>query len=94
MISVKELFNWLHKVAIDKLLHFIVGLMIAQLGAALFGLFLGAYMKIFFGWILSVLVTMSKEIWDKRHDGVCSYADFSAGFLGAIIGSLILLITL
>ena len=91
MIWIKE---WLYSLKSDKLLHFIVALVIAQAGAAVFGLFMGRFVRIYMGWLLAVIVTLLKEIWDKRHDGVCSKADFAAGFLGALVGAAMLLIAL
>lgn len=88
----KRLKQWLYGLKTDKLLHFIAGMLIAEVAAVLLGLAMGGIMAAFCGWLLSVVVSMAKEIWDKGHDGVCSMADFAAGLFGALVGLAVMLL--
>lgn len=84
--------KWLYDIKADKLLHFIAGLLIAQIASLLFGLFAGCYLRVVLGWLAAVVITLGKEIWDKETGkGVCSLEDFAAGLLGALVGAAIIL---
>lgn len=81
----EKISNWLANIGYDKYLHFIAGLLITQIGAALLG-------SIIIGFIIAVVVGIIKEIMDKYLGGDCNVYDFLATAIGAIVGTLLIVI--
>lgn len=88
-----KLFQWLGKIKADKLLHFICGMIIAQLTA---GLPL-AFHCLHWAWCYLIAAAVAaiagalKELWDGHGHGKACLKDFIATLIGAAVGLLTLL---
>ena len=89
MISGKELFGWLNKIAVDKLLHFICGLLVAQVAFVCLGFAVGKLWSLLGALLISSSVAAVKEAVDVKY-GVPSWDDFGASIIGIFIGLSIL----
>lgn len=88
----KKIKEWVYGIKADKLLHFICGMVIAQVAYGLLVLCCIPLMAWFFGLAAAVVAASLKEWWDFGHQGVPSWKDFIATVIGAIVGLLIMLI--
>ena len=61
MISGKELFDWLNKIAVDKLLHFVCGLLVAQVAFVCLGFAVGKWWSLLGALLISSAVAAVKE---------------------------------
>jgi len=78
--------NWLYKIKSDKLLHFIAGLLIAQVAAAVLLAFTGRLaMSVLLGGTAGLIVALAKELYDKLGHGVPSWSDFFATAIGSLV---------
>ena len=89
MISGKELFGWLSKIAVDKLLHFVCGLLVAQVAFVCLGFAVGKLWSLLGALLISSSVAAVKEAVDVKY-GVPSWDDFGASIIGIFIGLSIL----
>ncbi len=79
--------NWLYKIKSDKLLHFIAGLLIAQVAAAVLLASTGRLaMSVLLGGTAGLIVALAKELYDKLGHGVSSWKDFFATATGSLVG--------
>ena len=90
---VNKIILWLSGIKADKLLHFIAGLLIAEVVAGAFSHFARLYALII-GLVASVVAGYLKEMWDSKHNGVVSDKDFVATVIGGSVGTLVMLIAL
>lgn len=90
MISGKELFGWLNKIAVDKLLHFICGLLVAQVAFVCLGFAVEKWWALLGALLISSAVAAVKEAVDVKY-GVPSLKDFAASMVGIVAGLLIML---
>lgn len=84
MISGKELFDWLNKIALDKMLHFVCGLLVAQVAFVCLGFALPKWACIVLSVVAVAVVGGLKELVDVKY-GVPSWKDFVATMMGAIV---------
>lgn len=89
MISGKELFGWLNKIAVDKLLHFVCGLLVAQVAFVCLGFAVGKWWSLLGALLISSAVAAVKEAVDVKY-GVPSWKDFGASIIGIFVGLSIL----
>lgn len=94
MNIIEKLINVISGVGKDKLLHFMAGLLIAQIIYAIWCLLINkSYAGIIIGFIIAIAAGILKEEYDKKHKGHSFEVwDIIAVFLGAILGSAILFI--
>lgn len=89
---IKKICNWICNIKADKLLHFIAGLLMAQIMCVIMNFIVNGYTSIIIGFIFSCVVCAAKEIvYDllmKR--GTPSIKDFIFGFIGALLGTIII----
>ena len=90
MISGKEFFDWLNKIAVDKLLHFVCGLLVAQVAFVCLGFAVGKWWSLLGALLISSAVAAVKEAIDVRY-GVPSWKDFASSMVGIVVGLLIML---
>lgn len=88
---IERLKSWLYGIKSDKLLHFICGLLIAQVLYALLSIGCTKQVSMLVALILATAVSIVKEIWDIKH-GVPSWKDFIASEAGVIIGLLVMVL--
>lgn len=90
----KKIIEWLYSLKTDKCLHFIAGMVVAQIAFALLRLALPWWWSAFIAFVISVVVGGLKEAWDVKH-GVPNMGDFVATMFGGLVGvSLAINITL
>ena len=89
---VNRIKQWLYAIKADKLLHFIFGMVIAQVAYGLLALHCIPLMAWFFGLAAAAIAGSLKEWWDYGHQGVPSWQDLIATIVGAVVGLLIMLI--
>jgi hypothetical protein len=89
MISGKELFDWLNKIAVDKLLHFVCGLLVAQVAFVCLGFAVGKWWSLLGALLISSAVAAVKEAVDVKY-GVPSWEDFGVSIIGIFVGLSIL----
>lgn len=81
--------NWikrmLSKLKLDKVLHFVCGLLIAQFAFAFFSHFFGMWAAASFAFLTATAASTAKEAIDVKY-GCPSWADFFATEIGAIVG--------
>lgn len=81
----KKIISWLYSLKTDKCLHFIAGMVVAQIAFALLRLALPWWWSAFIAFVIAVVVGGLKEAWDIKH-GVPNVADFVATMLGGLVG--------
>ncbi len=89
---VNKLKTWIYGLKADKLLHFICGMVIAQVAYGLLALRCIPLVSWFLGLAAAAVAALSKEWWDYGHQGVPSWKDLVATLIGAVVGLLIMLI--
>lgn len=89
---VSRILKWLNGIKTDKLLHFIFGLLIAQVLYALLSIGFGKWMSVLGSMFLSSMIAAVKELYDINH-GVASWKDILASVIGIVIGLLIMVIS-
>ena len=90
----KKILDLLYSLKADKCLHFIAGLVVAQIAFALLRIALPWGWSAFIAFVIAAVVGGLKEAWDVKH-GVPNVADFVATMFGGLVGvSLAITITL
>lgn len=84
----KKIIDWLYGIKSDKLLHFIAGLVVAQVAFALLDLATTVWWSAFLAFLVAAVVGGIKEAWDVKH-GVPNVADFVSTMFGGLVGSLL-----
>lgn len=84
----KKIIEWLYGFKSDKLLHFIAGLVVAQIAFALLDLATTMWWSAFLAFLVAAVVGGIKEAWDVKH-GVPNVADFVATMVGGLVGALL-----
>lgn len=84
----KKIIEWLYSLKADKCLHFIAGMVVAQISFALLDLATTMWWSAFLAFLVAAVVGGLKEAWDVRH-GVPNVADFIATMVGGLVGSLL-----
>lgn len=84
----KRIIAWLYSLKTDKCLHFIAGMVVAQIAFALLRIALPWWLSAFIAFVIAAVVGGLKEAWDIKH-GVPNVADFVATMLGGLLGVLL-----
>ena len=84
----KKIIDWLYGIKSDKLLHFIAGIVVAQVAFALLDLATTMWWSAFLAFLIAAVVGGIKEAWDVKH-GVPNVADFVATMFGGLVGALL-----
>lgn len=84
----KKIIDWFYGIKSDKLLHFIAGLVVAQVAFALLDLATSVWWSAFLAFLVAAVVGGIKEAWDVKH-GVPNVADFVATMVGGLVGALL-----
>lgn len=93
--AMKKILRWLNGIKSDKLLHFIAGLLIAQISYALFFIGFAEWLSILLAFGTAACVGGEKELIDwATGSGVPSLSDFLATLVGGAIGSLVVVLIL
>lgn len=87
---IEHIKNWLYGIKPDKLLHFIGGLMVAQVFFVLLNICCVRWVSLLVALLLATIVAGAKELYDIKH-GVPSWKDFIASEIGIGVGLLIML---
>jgi len=91
----KRILRWLNDIKLDKLLHFIAGLLIAQISYALFSIGFVEWLSALLAFGTAACIGGVKEMLDGViNDGVPSLSDFLATLIGGAIGSLVIVLIL
>ena len=77
-------------VSTDKYLHFICGLIIAQVVAQLLSHWLAWWIISTLGFLAAVMAGIAKEYYDKKHGELPERQDALATALGGLLGILLL----
>lgn len=85
---IKRIEKYLCGINADKYLHFIAGLLIAQITFALFSFFAQTWICAIISFFVSVIAGALKEAFDSKY-GVVSWKDFVATAIGGIVGTLL-----
>lgn len=91
--AMKKILRWFNGVKPDKLLHFIAGLLIAQVSYALFSVGFAEWFSVLLAFGIATCVGVAKELLDRVR-GVPSLNDFLATLIGGVIGSLVTVLIL
>lgn len=92
--SMNGIIDWLYSLKTDKCLHFIAGLLVAQIAFALLRLALPLWWSAFLAFLVAAVVGGMKEALDVKH-GIFNTGDFVATMFGGLVGvSLAITITL
>lgn len=89
----KKILKWLNGIKPDKLLHFIAGLLIAQVSYALFSIGFVEWLSVLLAFGTAACIGGVKEMLDMV-SGVPSLSDFLATLIGGAIGSLVVVLIL
>lgn len=93
--AMKKILAWLNSIKPDKLLHFIAGLLIAQVSYALFSIGFAEWLSVLLAFGAAACVGGAKELIDWATDsGVPSLNDFFATLIGGVVGSLVVVLIL
>ena len=84
----KKIIEWLYGLKTDKCLHFIAGIVVAQIAFALLDLATTVWWSAFLAFLVAAVVGGIKEALDVKH-GVPNVADFVATMLGGLVGVLL-----
>lgn len=76
----KEQIQWIRR---DGLLHITV--------SALLVIAISVLLPVWLSVLITLVIGIGKELWDKEHDGVCSWHDVICDLMGLAIGTLITL---
>jgi len=88
----KNLIKKLYEIKVDKILHFICGLIIYEIMFAILIHFITPILSLIIAFIASTAIGAAKEwIYDKKY-GVPNINDFYATEIGIIIGTIIMLL--
>lgn len=88
---VDKILKWLNGIKTDKLLHFIVALLVAQLLYALLSICCGKWMSVLGSMFLASMIAAVKELYDIGH-GVASWKDILASVTGIMVGLIIIVL--
>lgn len=83
-----KVMDWLYSLKTDKLLHFIAGMVVAQIVFALLDLALPWWWSAFLAFLCASVVGGVKEAFDLKY-GVSKVSDFVATMLGGLLGALL-----
>ena len=86
--SMKRIIDWLYSLKSDKYLHFIAGLVVAQVVFALLRLAMPWWWCAFLSFVAASVVGGVKEAFDVKY-GVPKLADFVATMFGGLAGALL-----
>lgn len=89
---IKKITEVLASIPVDKWIHGNVCMFLIILSFKLLSLTMPFVWSISISFLLTSLVGVYKEIWDKSHDGTPSISDIFADIVGAILGVLIILL--
>ena len=84
----KKLIEWLYSLKVDKYLHFIAGLIVAQVVYSLLDLAMPCWWCAFLAFVCATIVGGIKEAVDVKW-GVPKVDDFVATMLGGLVGVLL-----
>jgi len=87
---IKRIIFKLAAISTDKYLHFICGLIIAQVVAQLLGHRLAWWTVFALGFLAAVMAGIAKEYYDKKHGELPECQDALATALGGLLGILLL----
>ena len=80
-------------IKVDKYLHFIAGLLIAEVVACVLAHWVGLY-ALLIGFVASFVAGCLKEVWDEKNGGVVSKYDIIATIIGGAVGTAVILVVL
>lgn len=89
---IKKITEILAKIPVDKWIHGNVCMFLVILLFRLLSITIPITWSIIISFLLTSLVGVYKEIWDKSHDGTPSISDIFADLVGTILGVLIILL--
>ena len=92
---IKKLYNLICKVASDKLLHAIAGLIIFEISFKIIDFIsvVPTLINVIVSTIITLVILIGKEIYDKNHEGYSvEIADIVAGIIGMIVGLIIMIL--
>ena len=82
----KKIVEWLYKLKADKYLHFIGGMVVAQIAFALLSLVFPLWWCAFLSFLFASIVGGVKEAFDVKH-GVPKLDDFVFTMVGGLVGA-------
>lgn len=89
----KKILAWLNSIKPDKLLHFIAGLLVAQISYALLSIGCTEWLSVLLAFWTAACVGGAKELIDwATNSGVPSWKDFFATLIGDAVGSLVVVL--
>lgn len=86
--TMRKIIEWLYSLKTDKCLHFIAGMVVAQIAFALLDLATSVWWSAFLAFLVAAIAGGVKEAWDVKH-GVPNVADFVATMVGGLVGVLL-----
>lgn len=81
----KRIIDWLYSLKTDKCLHFIAGMVVAQIAFALLRFALPLWWSAFLAFLVAAAAGGIKEAWDVKH-GFPNMGDFVATMFGGLVG--------
>lgn len=84
----------LASICADKYLHYLSGLIIAQIAAQILDHHIAWYFAYFLGFLASVVAGCLKEWYDRYHGGSTEMTDIVATTYGGLLGIILLLYSL
>jgi len=88
---VEKIKAWLYGIKPDKLLHFIAGLIVAQMAFALANIWLDKWLALCLAVFASMLAGGLKELIDTKI-GVPNWSDVIATIIGGVVGTILILL--
>ena len=82
----KKILKWLSSIPKDKLLHFIVGILVGAGCMRVFSLFLSLLPTGVLSCLVLGLVGIGKEWYDTKHGGTVDYVDILYTIVGGLVG--------
>jgi len=86
---IKRIESILCSISNDKVLHFILSMIVCQISFCLFCLFTPLWLATILSFLCVCMIGAFKELYDKTHGGVSSWKDFAADVFGGVTGVLI-----
>lgn len=87
---VERMKSWIYGIKADKLLHFITGLLVAQVAFLLINIGMAKWASLLIAFVVTALVGGIKEFADKFTGGVPNWKDFVFTLVGGFVGLLIM----
>lgn len=91
-MMIKKITEILANIPVDKWIHGNVCMFLVISLFKLLSITIPTTWSIIISFLLTSLVGVYKEIWDKSHDGTPSISDIIADIVGAILGVLVVLL--